>query len=125
LEGVGALSMSMVVKGIKSGKRQMDKNTRKALKEKDHPSITFNLDEIERITPDSIFAVGTVTVAGNPVQKEWHVAYRVLDDTYIEIEGIQSLKMTDFNINPPKALLGRLKTGDDVQIEFKAYFNQQ
>jgi hypothetical protein len=36
----------------------------------------------------------------------------------IQIKGSKKVKMTDFNISPPTAMLGTLKTGDEVTISF-------
>jgi hypothetical protein len=30
--------------------------------------------------------------------------------------------MTDFGIDPPKALLGTIKTGDEIEVKFKSIF---
>ena len=34
------------------------------------------------------------------------------------------MKMTDYGIEPPKALLGTIKTGDDIKIIFKTVFQK-
>ena len=34
------------------------------------------------------------------------------------LEGKKALKMTDYNIEPPKALLGTITTGDDIEVHF-------
>ena len=40
----------------------------------------------------------------------------------IMVDGNHQLKMTDFGINPPKALLGAIKTGDEIEVKFKSVF---
>ncbi|MEQ8470353.1 MAG: YceI family protein [Marinoscillum sp.] len=37
----------------------------------------------------------------------------------ISFTGSVSIKMTDFNISPPTAMFGTMKTGDEVTIEYK------
>ena len=40
----------------------------------------------------------------------------------VEIEGSESIKMTDYGVKPPVALLGMLKTGDAIAVKFKTSF---
>jgi hypothetical protein len=42
----------------------------------------------------------------------------------MEFEGTQAIKMTDYSVNPPTALFGALKTGNDITITFKTDFSQ-
>jgi galactitol-specific phosphotransferase system IIB component len=44
--------------------------------------------------------------------------------TGFEFVGEKALKMTAFNIDPPTALFGTLKTGDDITIKFKTTFKK-
>ena len=41
-----------------------------------------------------------------------------LKDQIINIKGEKTLKMSDFDVKPPTALLGTLKTGNDITIKF-------
>ena len=43
------------------------------------------------------------------------------DKVYI-LEGSHKLLMTTFGIAPPKALLGTIKTGDEIEVKFKSIF---
>jgi polyisoprenoid-binding protein YceI len=38
------------------------------------------------------------------------------------VKGTTDFRLTDFQIDPPTALMGTIKTGDEVTIEFKATF---
>ena len=37
----------------------------------------------------------------------------------ISFTGSVSIKMTDFNISPPTAMFGTLKTGDEITIKYE------
>jgi hypothetical protein len=39
-------------------------------------------------------------------------------------EGSQKIKMTDYGVAPPTALLGVLKTDDDIVLSFKTNFTE-
>lgn len=40
----------------------------------------------------------------------------------IAFKGNKKLKMTDFNMEPPKAMFGILKADDDVTVSFNVTF---
>ena len=39
--------------------------------------------------------------------------------------GIKNIKMTDFDVVPPEALLGSIKTGNQITIEFQVSFSKE
>ena len=112
------------VNSIKSSKgKRMDKKTMKALKEEEYPTINFNLKNSVKInTTDQRFqasAIGNLSLAGVTKSIELDLNGKVLEDGKLEIQGSKALKMTDFDIKPPTALLGTMRTGDDITIEYK------
>ncbi len=46
------------------------------------------------------------------------VATRLPDGT-VKATGMVPIKMTDYGIKPPTAIFGRLKTGDEVKVNFE------
>jgi polyisoprenoid-binding protein YceI len=63
--------------------------------------------------------VGTLTVAGKKSTIEMDVTANRLTDGTVKATGMVPIKMTDFGIKPPTAIFGRLKTGDDVKVNFE------
>jgi len=121
LTDISALSLKVKVEGIESSKgRIMDNKTYNALESDDHPYITFSLASA-KIMPKGnnvqVTATGPLTIAGktNTVQI---VAMGTYQGDAIHFSGSKDLKMTDFGISPPTAMLGTLKTGDDITIDF-------
>ena len=121
-----ALNIKMDVHSIKSTEgSMMDKNTYKALKADDHPEITFVL-----ITPVKAIQVGSRTIAAKinlsiaGVTKAIDMSVTAVATAHgnIEFEGTKTIKMTDFGVKPPVALLGTMRTGDDITIHFKTVF---
>jgi len=43
----------------------------------------------------------------------------VLPNGDIEFSGTKKLRMTDYKVDPPTAMLGALTTGDEVILQFK------
>ena len=118
------LMLNIEVESIKSGKRIMDGKTFSALEGKKHPQIIFELSEIIEVRQDSVFASGVLTIAGKPQTIELATAYQIQEDFSIKVTGTKDLLMSDFGIKPPKAMLGTLKTGDEIEIVFDVIFQK-
>uniref|UniRef100_UPI0035130C0B YceI family protein n=1 Tax=Winogradskyella sp. TaxID=1883156 RepID=UPI0035130C0B len=123
-----ALCFYVMSESLKSGKSGMDKNTYKALKTDKHKTITFKMSSVKSIelVSDSnykVTVIGDMTISG--VTKSIAIDLKLeLKENKILIEGEKSMKMTDYGIEPPKALLGTIKTGDDIKIIFKTVFQK-
>ena len=116
--------VSIPVKSIKSTKGSiMDKKTWKALKENDHSTIDYRLTSFDNVIKSgktfTAYAKGKLTIAGATNSIYMKVAGTELNSGDVEISGSKKLKMTDYNIDPPTALMGTMTTGDEVEIEFR------
>jgi polyisoprenoid-binding protein YceI len=102
---------------LSSPKDGLDKNMHKALKVEQHAEITFRLRSL--VSEGGAYkAVGVLTIAG--VDRETTLALQVRrKDATLAITGTTSLLMTDFGIQPPKAMMGMLKTDPRVQIRIE------
>lgn len=121
LTDISALSLKIRAKGIESTKgRIMDNKTYNALEADDHPYITFQLASA-KITPKDnkvqVTATGPLTIAGN-TKTVLITAMGTYKGNTIHFSGSKDLKMTDFGVDPPTAMLGTIKTGDDITIDF-------
>jgi len=125
---VNKVTMKMEVLSIKSNKGSiMNKNTYKALKADDHPQIIFTLNTPVKAVKingtEKIFPVkGQLTIAGVTRPVEVQVKVMMPGQGKLLVAGAQTIKMTDYDIKPPKALLGTLKTGNEITINFKTTF---
>lgn len=124
---ISDIKVKVLVKSLKSGKKMMDNKTYDALKENKFPSITYQYEKIGTLkeTGPNTFSVtlnGTLTIAGKSKKVPIDV---VIDqnNNSITIKGEKPLKMTDFGVEPPTALLGTIKTGDDITIDFNLNYN--
>ena len=121
LRSLNSLSLTVTVKSIKSGKSGMDKNTYNALKEKEYPQITYQLSSVENITANDLKVSGELSIAGVTNTKELISQY-VIEDQSVVFNGAITFNMSEFDIKPPTALMGTIKTGDEITIEYDVIF---
>jgi polyisoprenoid-binding protein YceI len=118
---ITSLYVALPVKSLKSGKSQMDVNAYKALKADKFSEIRFELAEVLAITSSTIRATGKLTIAGTSRTISVEVKYALKDET-IQFSGTKSIKFSEFNIDPPTAILGAIRTGDDLELSFNVIF---
>jgi polyisoprenoid-binding protein YceI len=126
IESINSLTLNVNVNSIKSGKSLMDKKTYYALKSELYPEIHFSLSGISDIIINNkgqlVTANGILSIAG--IKKS--IQIKAIGSTYnngdLGFTGSKSLKMSDFNIMPPTAIFGTLKTGDSIVVEFDISF---
>ena len=117
------LSIPMLVKSIKSGKNGMDKNTYKAMEETRYPNILFLLNSIET-GPKDLTYKGNLTISGVTKEVSGLVNYTQSGASNFNFTGEINLNMTTYNIDPPKAMMGTIKTGDKVTIKYSLQFDK-
>ena len=117
------LKFTIPVVSIESGNSIMNGKTFKALKYKDFPNIEYKLKSIDVQSDNSLKSTGTLTVAGVSKDISFPVECNI-HNGFVNVIGSIEFKMTDFNVDPPTALMGTLKTGDDIVIAFDVNFKQ-
>ncbi|WP_340111648.1 YceI family protein [Maribellus mangrovi] len=107
------------VENVKSHNKIMDNKTYKALDGKDHPKITFKSTEQVTISENGKASIkGKLNIAG--ISKEVVLPFTVAgeNDSSVKLNGKIPVKMSDYGIEPPTAMMGALKTGDEVVISY-------
>lgn len=127
LKAIKSLDFAVEVEQLKSGKSGMDNNTFKALNSKTYKTINYKLVSVTKITElsDGNFTVetqGDLTISG--VTKRINQAFTVkIIGKKAVFSGKTKIDMTAFGVKPPTALMGTIKTGKDVTIDFKVTYN--
>jgi len=122
LKSIRKVDFSCKTRDIKSNNNLMDRKTYEAIKADNHPEIRFTLTEGSVPVTDGRNFSGTLrgrlNVAGFSREVSVPFTGTLNANNTILVKGSVDLKMTDFKIDPPTALLGTLKTGDLVTVTF-------
>ena len=120
------VTLTIPVKSIESGKRKMNDIMYEALKAEEYPTIEYELTSSEIIDESgdrfTLQTEGLLTVAGVTRQVNLQAKGEHANGRSLRFTGNKSLNMSDFNVEPPKALFGAIKAGDQVQVHFDATF---
>ena len=101
----------------------MDKKTYKALRETDYPTISYNLISAIPQSGNTVTSTGELIIAGKKRKVSMDVNYEIYSNIIV-FRGELTLKMSDYEISPPTALMGTIKTGDEVTIRFSIPFQK-
>lgn len=124
---ISSLNFNVKVEGLKSGKSGMDKNTYEALESEDHPQVKYVLKEVKSVSGSGptykLETSGTLTIAGHSRTISLPVTAKVSGNT-VKFSGKITFKMTDYQVDPPTALMGTIKTGDEITVDFNIAYNK-
>lgn len=127
LKAIKSLDFAVEVEQLKSGKSGMDNNTFKALNSKTYKTINYKLVSVTKITElsDGNFTLetqGDLTISGVTKRINQAFTVKIIGKKAI-FSGKTKIDMTAFGVKPPTALMGTIKTGKDVTIDFKVTYN--
>lgn len=120
------IKFSTPVSGLKNGNSTMDKKAHEALQEKKFPQIKFALKggSDPDLSGQSLKLSGLLTIAGKTKEVNLPVDFSISSDQKFTASGTMKLKMSDFEIDPPTAFFGTLKTGNEVELKFDFEFSK-
>jgi len=116
---------TFLINKFNCGHEAINRDFKQALREEEFPAISLSVKNIYkpiRLSSNSesneITATISLVLAGN--KKEYTVGFKDIDTNPQQLcfSGTKNVKMSDFNIDPPKALMGLIKTRDDLSISF-------
>lgn len=122
--GTAAAEVSVVipVSAIKSEHAKMDQIMANSLKAKSHPTVQYAMTSAVLARPGAAFTVdtkGKLTIAGVTRDVTMQVTgTRGSGDAYV-LTGQLPIRMSDYGIKPPTAMLGTIRTGNDVKVSFR------
>lgn len=106
------------VASIQSTKgKMMDNKTWEAFNYEKYPTIQFKLTTAT-VNAGTIEAKGNLTMAGVAKPIVLITKSKVLPTGEIQLTTSYKIKMTDYKMEPPTAMMGTIKVGDEVTVNF-------
>jgi polyisoprenoid-binding protein YceI len=100
----------------------MDNKTYEAFKSDKNPNISFRLIEVGslQINDNEMEGIvsGNLTMAGVTRKVSFKAIGKSNKAGMFQVKGALPLKMTDFKMTPPTALMGMMKVGDAITLKF-------
>lgn len=122
LTDIESLSISLLAESVKSEKKSMDKVAYETLKTDKNKNIKYVLKSAEKVNETTWELTGTYTIAGVSKVYKTTVKSTVTKDG-LNMQGSNKITFADFGMKSPTALLGTIKTGQDLTIKFNLNFN--
>jgi polyisoprenoid-binding protein YceI len=126
---VQSMVIEIPVKGIKSSEKLMDTKTYEAFNADKYPTIIFKLTDASSLQVNgndiTITAIGNLTIAGVTRKVALKSVGKVVRPGVYKFEGTYSLKMTDYKMTPPTAMMGMMKVGDGITLKYSVTFEGQ
>jgi hypothetical protein len=117
--GIQRAVVEVAVNGLECGDKTMNKELRKALKEKEHPKIFFQMNRYKLKGKDSLAtAFGELTIAGETKSIEMDLDLQALANEGVRATGDVPIKMKEYGVKPPSVLFGALRVSNDVTVKF-------
>jgi hypothetical protein len=125
ISGIRRAHMSVPVEQIDCDNGTMNDKLREALQVNAYPTVIYTLESAElQPLPDStarwfkMQTTGELIVAGARNQIDMTVKGQRLGDGRLRFVGQKALKLSAFDVERPSAMLGAIKTGDEVTVHF-------
>lgn len=123
---VQSLTVVIPVKGIKSGESLMDKKTYETFNEPKYPEIIFKMTDVDnlQVAGSQVTANVSGNLSMNGVTRKivLRATGKMIKPGTYEFTGSIPVKMTDFKMSPPTAMLGMMKVGDTVTLSYSVIF---
>jgi len=120
---ISGLSFRGDATGLKSGHDLMNNKAYEALKSKQHPEIIFRQSgvKIESFQGNDFKGkvLGKLEIAGVTQNVEIPFSGTVKSDQQVSVSGSVKLRMSNYAMKAPTAMMGTIKTGDEVTLEYQ------
>lgn len=116
------VSVAIPVTSIKSEHAKMDKLMAEALKAGANPTIRYELTSATLANPGASFLLdtrGKLTIAGVTRDVAMQITGAPDSGGKYALTGQLPIRMSDYGIKPPTAMMGTIKTGNDVKVTFR------
>lgn len=122
-ESIETVEFNAEVKSFRSGTSSMDNNTFKALNTDKYPTIQFKGKNMTG-NNGNINIKGDLTISGVTKPVSFKATQERWAEQSMSFKGTYTFNMSEFGIDPPRAMLGTIRTGDEITIDFKIVMYQ-
>jgi polyisoprenoid-binding protein YceI len=116
-KGVQSATVTVPVKAFTCPNAEMTEHLMQAMKPDQFPEIVYKLEKYD-VAGDRAQATGTMTIQGRSQPLNLPVVVKA-SGAGVALEGNTRLDMTTYGVEPPVVMLGMLKVGPQIRIEFK------
>jgi polyisoprenoid-binding protein YceI len=126
---ISKIEFECKAQSITSDNSLMDDKAHEALKTNKFPNITFLASQnikviVNREMLDGLLN-GTLQISGENKSAKLPFKGEIDNAGNLKIHGETSVLMSDYKIKAPTALMGSIKTGDEITIHYDFYFTLQ
>jgi polyisoprenoid-binding protein YceI len=120
--GVQTATVTVPVKAFTCPNEEMTQHLLEAMKADKFSEIVYRLEKYE-VTAGQAQATGTMTITGVSQPVTFPISLKT-SEKGVQVEGNTRLDMTKYGVDPPVVMLGLLKVGPQIRIEFKGLVAQ-
>lgn len=121
------VEIDITVEGFECGKRRMNRDLYETLQSQKFPSISFyylTTDSLTYLDEDDHYTMvvtGILRVAGTEKEIQFPMDAVLAEDGTVRATGKTTLRMTEYNVDPPRALFGLVRVNDELTVHFELY----
>jgi hypothetical protein len=116
-KGVQTATLTVQVKSFRCPNDEMTQHLLEAMKADKFSEIVYRLEKYE-VVGTQAQAMGTMTILGVSQPVSLPISLKPSAEG-VQIEGNTRLDVTKYGVEPPVVMLGMLKVGPQIRIEFK------
>lgn len=121
LTAITSIDITLPVETIKSEKTKMDKIAYETLKADKNKNIKYVLKSAVKVNETTWDLTGTFTIAGVAKVLKTQVKTSVVNGI-VNMQGSNKITFKEFGMKSPTAMLGTIKTGEDLTVKFNINF---
>lgn len=129
IKNIDNVSFRCKAKDLKSESNLMDRKAYDALKSDDFPEISFQGTSVSDLVINNQKFTGKVkgnlSVAGKTKEVVIPFSGTINNNNAVNITASTSMLMSEYGMTPPTAMMGTLKTGDKISVNFSLQYIQK
>jgi hypothetical protein len=114
--------LQLPVRSFKNSNSMLNRDFKKTLKANEYPDILMNFKSISGLQQQSEAEV-EITLAGKTITRFIKLQNCQKNDC-LNMQGSETLRFSDFDLKPPKNVLGFITVKNELQVDFNLVLKQ-